>query len=339
MIKNIVNGYLEKKQNRLNKRKKMAYKFENGTIKTLDELERKKVSKDAIFDYFKHKNILDNDTNKVFLFITFTLSPRHNHKENSDFIGTIKNQNEIFESFNHRILKHIKNIEYIKVKELTKKKNLHIHTLFKIDKELAPTFIRTILKQKNNDIGAIDIKSETNALGDIKEHFKTLYFKDKELFFLKNENLAQEKLKSGDILTLERIENFDKNNIKNYILKYIKKNIETNNNNENQEHIFFKCLDIKKLTTSQVIISKSDKPQFLKYYYFMLTIFKENTKNMDLFKLFIDKYMFIGFLKHLESKKIEKPRVLLLKDKNDLVAYLLIYTQDLVSFVRLVSNE
>jgi len=324
-MNNLINEYKEKQHKRLKDREKLAYKFASGKIINLATLERKETTKGAIFDYYKHKHFL-NDFNKeeqAFLFITFTLNPTHNKKEEEEQIISIQRQNEIFENYFSNITKHNKS-HYIKIKELTKKGNIHLHTLFKIDRDKLKKFIETIEKQRGENIGIVNIKTEKDTIkfDNKKQYLQVLEIKNKKALIKSslNDTEAKNYISKGSFIELEELEQFEANNVKNYILKYIKKNMETNTNNESNEHIIFKIANIKKMTTSQMT-KKEQKKEFLNYYYFIASFENENTKNLDLVAMFENKEYFKEWEEWKASNKTTKPELLDLTKKEHLAEY------------------
>ncbi len=324
-MNNLINEYKEKQHKRIKDREKLAYKFGSGKIINLAALERKETTKGAIFDYYKHKHFL-NDFNKetqAFLFITFTLNPTHNKKEEEEQIISIKRQNEIFERYFTLLIKNYK-IHYIKIKELTKKGNIHLHTLFKIDRDKLKKFIETIEKQRGENIGIVNIKTEKDTIkfDNKKQYLQVLEIKNKKALIKSslNDTEAKNYISKGSFIELEELEQFEANNVKNYILKYIKKNMETNSNNDSKEHIIFKISNIKKLTTSQMT-KKERKKEFLSYYYFITTFEKKNTKNLDLIEMFENEKYFEEWKEWKESKKTTRPQLLDLTKKENLEEY------------------
>lgn len=329
-MRELIQEYKSKQIQRLRDREKMAYKFESGKIINLAQLEKREISKGAIFDYYKHKHFLEdfNQEAQAFLFITFTLNPQHNKKDNEEDLKTIQRQNSIFENYFSTITKHNKT-QYIKIKELTKKGNIHLHTLFKIAKSNLTKFIDTLEKQRKEDIGIINIKTEKNILevaNNPKDFLKAINFKDKKAL-VKNSFTSVEAnnyIKKGSFIELEELEQFEANNVKNYILKYIKKNIETNENNESKEHIIFKIANIRKLTTSQMI-KKESKKDFLSYYYFCINHLKNNIekiKEIDLIAKYENNEYFKEWEEWKTKNKQSKPKLLNLTQKRDLEEYL-----------------
>jgi hypothetical protein len=305
-IKTLIKTYKHNKAERINKRAKMAYILESGKSFTLDTLERKEQAKQSIFDFFKHKYFLESKTeNQAFLFITFTLNPKHNIKENEEYLKALKRQNEVFEYFNNGLLKHNK-ADYIKIKETTKKGNLHIHSLYKVEKSKIFNFVNYIYnKQGDEDIGIVNIKSEKGEISTIPEMTKKYNFNPflqynkkkkeyKEIKAIIRSNLShlesENKLRGGVFIELDELEQFDGGNVLNYILKYIKKNMETNENNENNEHIIFKLANIKKLTTSNIASNKIKK-DFLNYYYYFLNTAPKEEKGQVAQKNLLDMFL------------------------------------------------
>ncbi|MDX9742356.1 MAG: hypothetical protein RBT59_00915 [Arcobacteraceae bacterium] len=324
-MNNLINEYKEKQHKRIKDREKLAYKFESGKIINLAALERKETTKGAIFDYYKHKHFL-NDFNKEtqgFLFITFTLNPKHNKTLEEEQITSIQRQNEIFERYFTLLIKNYK-IHYIKIKELTKKGNIHLHTLFKIDRDKLKKFIETIEKQRGENIGIVNIKTEKDTIkfDNKKQYLQVLEIKNKKALIKSslNDTEAKNYISKGSFIELEELEQFEANNVKNYILKYIKKNMETNSNNESNEHIIFKIANIKKMTTSQMT-KKEQKKEFLNYYYFIASFENENTKNLDLVAMFENKEHFKEWEEWKAVNKTTKPELLDLTKKEHLAEY------------------
>lgn len=243
----------EKELERKNKLKKLFILNEKRETKSFYFLERNKDKNTKIINYYRHQHFLLNENDKyLFIFITITLNPINNfNNDNETFLNSLKRQNKQFELFFSTFTKHL-NIEYIKVKELTKKNNIHIHTLLKINKNDNIKVIETLLKTKETkkDIGAIDIKLE-----NIKSFQNFKYQNYHNFLFLPNDPNVKEKIKKGDIVKIGRLnKNENGKNLLNYILKYIKKN-----NQKNKEQDIFNVANIKKITTSYYL--KLDKEQ------------------------------------------------------------------------------
>ncbi|MDD2697325.1 MAG: hypothetical protein PHF17_00840 [Arcobacteraceae bacterium] len=286
MRNNLLNNHIEKyEENEKRRIEKISKIFcineKDKSMTNLKHIEKNQITGDNIFNYYKNKHFIEQDPQKTFLFLTYTINPKYyikNEVAELEIMEIIKNQNIEIEKAHHEIIKNIKELDYIKVKELTKKGNIHLHIIYKIEPKYFNNFISTILNKKEqfDILGLINIKGTYKDYNKLlnNKNFKLLNISEKSIIFNKNisEQNMQTIFKSGNFLEIEPLQENQENqkqNIISYLLKYIQKNQEsTKKNIENKEHKIFKLLKIKKITSSNFI--KNDiKKEFLYIYYSM----------------------------------------------------------------------
>jgi hypothetical protein len=224
---------------------------------TINDLNKTRAVKEEIADYYYNKDFLSNKrNNKSFLFITYTLNPTYNNTEEDiieeDIINRLNKQKDIISNemkyLNKQLHKKKIKLEYIQVKELTTNINIHIHTMYKINKLDINIFLHQInTMQQRGIFTRIEIVKEENKYYDTN----TIKIKDKEILTYKKENEEDinTKFLSGKYTYIKTFKtDKEQNNILGYILKYIKKNTD----NQNIEYIIFKELEIKKITKNNI---------------------------------------------------------------------------------------
>jgi len=245
-------SYLKEKQKQRDLiERNITFNINNEIHTNLKSIIQNKTKVDKIGDYFIYKDFLNREEDEVFLFITYTLNPKHNHKisETNEeiLLNTIKTQSGIWErtfrQFSKNVSKKGFKYKYILALELTKKFNIHLHQLTKINKNDLKDYIHNLkLLHNKNDFSRIEIQTNFETINSI-DHDNLIIHEHQ----LNEEEIIEGKKRSGRRLYLKELK--DKKGEKDtfevltyYILKYVKKGMK--NSLEKQ---LLNYLNIKKL--------------------------------------------------------------------------------------------
>lgn len=221
---------------------------------TLDNLNKLRNKETKIYDYYYMQEFLKTYNNKYkYLFITYTINTKEHKIHNTTYTNeneTIQNnqkQNEIFNDtfkyFNKIKSNNKIKSKYIKVVELTKNNNIHIHILYKVIEEDIKKFIKLKKDLHKKLNGRIEIKTNID-IKDI-EKYKIEEYKNKKIIIDVEEDI-KETYKKGNYIYIDTIKEQNNTNIfAAYLFKYINKNKKT------LEHIILNELKIKKITYNQ----------------------------------------------------------------------------------------
>lgn len=232
-----------------------------GQMINKDKLDKLRDVRADIFDYYYMQDFTQKRENELMLFITITIKKDYNilaENIEQEQLNNIKKQNELIEetftSLRKNLSKKRIRFEFVKAKELTKKNNIHIHTLFKINQKDLIVFIETIKNTKNKgNWGRVEIVLNLAEIRTILIHYK----QTKKDYYTFKKNLKNYKImvaladketfRGGDFVYIKTTQKRTKktnNKIYLYILKYLKKGQKTN------EQIILNYLNIKKVSYS-----------------------------------------------------------------------------------------
>ncbi|MFA6192617.1 MAG: hypothetical protein WC665_09730 [Sulfurimonas sp.] len=220
------------------------------------------------------------EQNLQFVFTTQTINTAYRHAKDTNIEKNIIIQKDILNSFHRSEGKHYqffkKNIkidaasgkkserrEFIRALEFHKDFNLHEHTIKAFDNSLNHLISYIGLydhnrKSHNKGIGRCEIVVNASYEADIIQHFQLIKYTDKDTTFYYNENLFQGKLKEGNQLCIKFFQNDEENSSAIQIAKYLVSYMNADMSKNKGSHKFiFNNLNIRNITHSQVLFSKS----------------------------------------------------------------------------------
>lgn len=229
------------------------------------ELIEKKERFDNFYKFEQVKSFSKFEADYInYAFVTATINPTKNaYNRSAEILGfddlkaVYKEQAKILNSFHRAFLKKRvfnKNYKYYKVLELTKKKNIHLHSFIYFNGSFIRSF-EAIVKSKiknNDEVGRIEIVIPMGQLLRISQKYKLARL-TKDSYYLSDFGSR----KSGNLIILRAFkaeENNVSENITKYIVKYITKNTKTTNEEktgfESVYSDFFKDMRIRQSTPS-----------------------------------------------------------------------------------------
>ena len=134
--------------------------FKDGTNTNFKHIEEAREKQEKIYDYYFNQYFNKSDTDQISIFLTYTINKKFNNTKHitqeKTRIKRIKKQNEAIQKelkyFNTILSNNKIKTNYILVKELTKKFNIHLHQLVKINKSDYIRFIELLKNLHNRNV-------------------------------------------------------------------------------------------------------------------------------------------------------------------------------------------